>query len=324
MIGEAGIDTGWDAGILTSGHVSVGDGHEIYVETSGFIDSTPIVFLHGGPGSGCQAAHRKLFPKNAYLVMFDQRGAGRSLPKRSRVDNTTDHLIADMEKLRAHFGLEKWIVVGGSWGATLALAYAERHPEHVLGVVMRSVFMGTHAELETAFCTNLPMFYPILYDDFLAMLPESERDEPLDAYWAHILDEDAEHSRRFALAWHDTERILSKIVPEHTTLDPLRLNDPKVALPASPFMEAHYFSHDCFLRDKPLLENTTALAGIPGVIIQGRYDLLCPPATSHRLSARWPDVEIWFVGQVGHSLSDGETVAAMQRAIADMIARVSQ
>lgn len=302
----------------------VSDGHEIYVETAGAIGGTPIVFLHGGPGSGCQAAHRQLFPKDAYLVMFDQRGAGRSLPSRCRADNTTDHLIADMEKLRAHFGIEKWIVVGGSWGATLALAYAQRHPRHVLGLVMRSVFLGTRAELETVFCANLPMFYPTLHRDFLALLPEDERADPLGAYWAHILDADAQHSRRFALAWHDTERILSEIAPPRTRLDPLRLNDPEAALPASPFMEAHYFSNECFLKDRPLLENADALAGLPGIIIQARYDLLCTPATSHRLSARWPDVEVRSSGQAGHSLSDGDTAGAMQRAIVDMIARVSR
>lgn len=323
-IHKAGTDSARISDILTTGHLPVGDGHEIYVETSGAIDGTPIVFLHGGPGSGCQTAHRRLFPEDAYLMMFDQRGAGRSLPKRSRADNTTDHLIADMERLRAHFGIDKWIVVGGSWGATLALAYAQRHPRHVLGLVMRSVFLGTRAELETAFRTNLAMFYPTLHDDFLALLPEGERRNPLSAYWAHILGEDAQNSRRFALAWHDAERILSEIAPAYATLDPLRLNDPELALPASPFMEAHYFSHDCFLKDRPILENATALAGLPGVIIQARYDLLCPPATSHRLSERWSDVEVRFSDRAGHSLSDGETVMAMQVAIADMIGRVSR
>ncbi len=285
---------------------------------------TPVVFLHGGPGSGCQSAHRQLFPTDLYLLMFDQRGAGRSLPKRCRADNTTNHLIADMEKLRAHFRIDKWIVVGGSWGATLALAYAQRHPGHVLGLVMRSVFLGTRAELETAFCANLPMFYPELHRDFLAMLPADERADPLDAYWARILGTDADVSRRLALAWHDTERILSEIAPGRTRLDLLRLNDPQVALPASPYMEAHYFSHECFLKDRPLLENAAALAGLPGIIIQARYDLLCPPATSYRLSARWPDVEPRFSAQAGHSLSDGDTAGLMRRAIADMNACVSR
>ncbi|MBI6629155.1 prolyl aminopeptidase [Pontibaca salina] len=308
---------------MSTGHVAVGDGHELYVETSGDIHGTPIVFLHGGPGSGAQAAHRKLFPESAYLVMFDQRGAGLSRPKGSRAANTTDHLIADMEKLRAQFGIDKWIVVGGSWGATLALAYAQRHPQQTLGLVLRSIFLGTRTELETAFCDNLAMFHPALHADFLALLPESERARPLDAYWAHILDNDTHHSRRFALAWHDTERILSQIAPTQTRLDPLRLNNRNMILPASPFMEAHYFSYDCFLKNRPLLQNAPALAEIPGIIVQARYDLLCPPSTSHRLAARWSGVEIRYVGQAGHSINDGQTMPAMQRAIIDMIGHIA-
>lgn len=304
--------------------MAVGEGHEIYVETSGDPGGVPVVFLHGGPGSGCQNAHRRLFPDSAFLVMFDQRGAGRSRPERSRRDNTTDHLIADMERLRVHFGIDRWIVTGGSWGATLALAYAQRHPKRVLGLVMRSIFLGTRAELETAFGHNLRMFHPVLHSQFLSQLPEDERADPLPAYWARILDEDTHRSRRFALAWHDTERILSRIAPSRTILDPARLGDPDCDLPATPFMEAHYFSNDCFLKDAPLLENAPRLAGIPGIIVQARHDLLCPPATSHRLAARWPDAEIRIVEQAGHSLGDGATMVAMQRAIAEMIARVAR
>lgn len=323
-INRAGTDEVRDADILTAGHVPVGDGHEIYVETSGKIGGTPIVFLHGGPGSGCQTAHRTLFPPDAYLVMFDQRGAGRSLPTRSRESNTTDHLIADMEVLRVQLGIEKWIVTGGSWGATLALAYAQRHPGHVLGLVMRSVFLGTRAELDAAFCRTLPMFYPSLHVDFLSVLPEEERADPLGAYWAHILNDDLVHSRRFALAWHDAERILSDIAPAETRLNPSRLNDPATPLPASPFMEAHYFSHDCFLKDRPILQNMAALAGIPGIIIQARYDLLCPPSTSFALAANWPEAEIRASPQAGHSIGDGETMTAMRSAITDMIGRIVQ
>lgn len=322
-IDKAGAGSGSKAGVLTAEHIPVGDGHEIYVETSGTIGGTPIVFLHGGPGSGFQDAHRKLFPESAYLVMFDQRGAGLSRPTRGRTENTTDHLIADMEKLRMHFGIEQWIVVGGSWGATLALAYAERHREHVLGLVIRSVFLGTRAELEIAFGANLRMFYPALHEAFLAVLPEDERVSPLDAYWTNILADDIQHSRRFALAWHDVERILSQIAPAEVMLDPHRLNDPEVALPATPFMEAHYFRNDCFMEDNFLLENAAALAGIPGIIIQARYDLLCPPATSQSLAAKWPGSEIRFVAQAGHSMSDGDTVPAMTHAIAEMITRIA-
>lgn len=308
-------------GILSAGHVPVGEGHDIYVETSGNPGGVPVVFLHGGPGSGFRAEQRRLFPPDAFLVMFDQRGAGQSRPSRSRIDNTTDHLIADMERLREHLGIRRWIVTGGSWGATLALAYAERHAERVAGLVLRSVFLGTRQELETAFLHNSALFHPDLHRDFLALLPPSERDDPLPAYWARILGPDMAESRRFAHAWHDTERILSVIAPLQARLDPATLDDPARPLPSTPFMEAHYFSQGCFLDHRPLLENAAALHGIPGIIIQARHDLLCPPATSHALAARWPDAEIRHVEQAGHSVSDGTTAETLKAAIHDMSAR---
>src|SRR6266702_5400685 len=174
---------------LTSQLLPVGDGHEIYVETVGRPDGIPAVYLHGGPGSGCQPDHRRLFdPERFHAVLFDQRGAGRSRPKGKREANTLPHLIADMETIRAKFGFERWLIVGGSWGATLALAYAQTHPGRVTGIVLRATFLGTRAELEGAFLDVLPRFYPALSDDFLSLLPPEERTQPLDAYWRRILD----------------------------------------------------------------------------------------------------------------------------------------
>ncbi len=300
-------------------HVDVGDEHAIYVEVSGNPEGIPVVFLHGGPGSGCQPGHRRLFDAERYrLILFDQRGAGRSRPRRGRNANTTEHLIADLERLRHRFGIERWLVVGGSWGATLALAYTERHPVAVRGLALRSVFLGTRAELDRAFLQILPMFHPGLYDDFLAQLLPADRRRPLGTYWNRILDPDPAVHRPAALAWHDTERILSQIVPGANRLDPARLADPKVRLPATPFMEAHYFRSDCFLADRPILEHAGALAGVPGVIVQARYDLLCLPATAHALVGVWPDARVVEVSNAGHTLSDGGTEDALRRAIDDL------
>src|SRR6202035_3801310 len=174
---------------LTSEWLAVGDGHEIYVETVGRAGGIPAVYLHGGPGSGCQPDHRRLFdPERFHAVLFDQRGAGRSRPKSRREDNTLSHLIADMETIRERFGFDRWMIVGGSWGATLALAYAQAHPDRVSCIVLRATFLGTRTELEGAFLHALPRFYPGLNDDFLNLLPAEERAEPLDAYWRRILD----------------------------------------------------------------------------------------------------------------------------------------
>jgi proline iminopeptidase len=309
---------------LTSQLLPVGDGHEIYVETVGRVDGIPAVYLHGGPGSGCQPDHRRLFdPERFHAVLFDQRGAGRSQPKGRREANTLAHLIADMETIREKFGFERWMVVGGSWGATLALAYAQAHSERVSGIVLRATFLGTRAELKGAFLDALPRFYPTLNEDFLGLLPPEERSEPLDAYYRRILDADPAIHTSFIRAWHDTEQILSQHTPRRSRLDPASLKA-SGALPSTPSMEAHYFQNDCFMTPDQLLAEAGKLLGIPGIIVQGRYDLLCPPSTSHALAARWPEAEIRFVEGAGHTLYDPGVRDAVMRAIADIASKISR
>jgi proline iminopeptidase len=309
---------------LTSEMLAVGDGHEIYVESLGRADGMPAVYLHGGPGSGCQADHRRLFdPERFHAILFDQRGAGRSRPKGRREDNALPHLIADMETIRQKFGFERWIVVGGSWGATLALAYAQAHPDRVSGMVLRATFLGTRAEIETAFTDVLARFYPDLSDDFLSLLPQAERGQPLDAYWRRILDSDPAVHGPAARAWADTERILSEHVSTRSRLDLASLNSSR-SLPATPFIEAHYFANDCFMKPNQLLEATARLKEISGIIVQGRYDLLCPPATSHALSALWPASEVRLVEGAGHTLYDPGVRNAVMKAIADIASKIGK
>src|ERR1700716_3266344 len=220
---------------LTSEQLAVGDGHEIYVESVGRTNGIPAIYLHGGPGSGCQPDHRRLFdPERFHAVLFDQRGAGRSRPKGRREDNSLPHLIADMEIIREKFGFERWMIVGGSWGATLALAYAQAHPDRVTGIVLRATFLGTREELEGAFLDMLPRFYPDLSDDFLSVLAPEERVQPLEAYWRRILDPEAAVHGPAARAWHDTERILSELAPGRVRLDLDSLTSTKPLLPATP------------------------------------------------------------------------------------------
>jgi proline iminopeptidase len=308
---------------LTSQLFAVGNNHEIYVETVGRADGIPVVYLHGGPGSGCQPDHRRLFdPERFHAVLFDQRGAGKSRPKGGREDNTLPHLIADMEMIREKFGFSRWMIVGGSWGATLALAYAQAHPDRISGIVLRATFLGTRKELEGAFLDALPRFYPGLSEDFIGLLPEDERAKPLDAYWRRILDKDSAVHGPFARAWHDTERILSEHVPERVRLDRDALTSSRSS-PATPFMEAHYFQNDCFMRPGQLLADAAKLAGIPGIIVQGRYDLLCPPATSHALAALWREAEIRLVEGAGHTLYDPGVRDAVMKAIADLASRTT-
>ncbi|MCA6108425.1 prolyl aminopeptidase [Bradyrhizobium cenepequi] len=306
---------------LTSELLPVGDDHEIYVESVGREGGIPAVYLHGGPGSGCQADHRRLFdPERFHAVLFDQRGAGRSRPKGKREANTLPLLVADMETIRQKFGFERWLVVGGSWGATLALAYAQAHPDRVTALVLRATFLGTRAELKGAFLDMLPRFYPALSADFLSLLPAEERDQPLDAYWRRILDADAAVHGPAARAWHDTEQILSVHAPARVRLDPASLNSSR-ALPATPFLEAHYFANDCFMAPDQLMNAAGRLAEIPGILVQGRYDLLCPPATSFALAARWREAEVRIVEGAGHILYDPGVRDAVMRAIADLASR---
>ncbi|MBC9882234.1 prolyl aminopeptidase [Bradyrhizobium sp. INPA01-394B] len=309
---------------LTSDMLDVGDGHELYVESVGRADGIPAIYLHGGPGSGCQPDHRRLFdPERMHAVLFDQRGCGRSRPKGSREHNTTAHLIADMEKIRERFGLERWMVVGGSWGATLALAYAETHPERVSGIALRATFLGTQAEVETAFTSRLAQFYPALHEDFLSVLPPEERARPVQAYYRRILDPDTAVHGPASRAWHDTERALSEHKAAKTRIDLASLNVWRT-LPATPFMEAHYFANNSFMSDDQLLRNAGKLKGIPGIIVQGRYDLLCPPETSARLAQVWSGSEIRIVEEAGHSLYDAGVRDAVMRSIADLATKAAR
>jgi proline iminopeptidase len=309
---------------LTSEQLAVGDGHDIYVESIGRPGGVAAVYLHGGPGSGCQPDHRRLFdPERFHAVLFDQRGAGRSRPKGRREANTLPHLIADMEAIREKFGFERWMIVGGSWGATLALAYAQAHPDRVTGIVLRATFLGTSAEIENGFLNTLPRFYPGLYDDFMSVLPEGERAQPIQAYFRRILDPNPDLNIPAARAWGETERILSEHAPNRTRLDLAALSSSR-GLPATPFMEAHYFANDCFMQPNQLLREAGRLSGIPGIIVQGRYDLLCPPATSHALAAAWREAEIRFVEGAGHTLYDPGVRDAVMKAIADMASRTGK
>ena len=304
---------------LTSEQLAVSDGHDIYVESVGRVGGIAAVYLHGGPGSGCQPDHRRLFdPERFHAVLFDQRGAGRSRPKGRREANTLPHLIADMEAIREKFGFERWMIVGGSWGATLALAYAQAYPDRVTGIVLRATFLGTIKEIENGFLNVLPRFYPGLYDDFMSALPESERAQPLQASRA------CPRSRRIAArAWGETERILSEHTPNRTRLDLPALSSSR-SLPATPFMEAHYFANNCFMQPNQLLREAGKLKDIPGIIVQGRYDLLCPPATSHALAAVWREAEIRFVEGAGHTLYDPGVRDAVMKAVADMASRTGK
>jgi proline iminopeptidase len=300
--------------------LDVGQGHWLYVEEVGRHDGSPALFLHGGPGSGAQHAHRRLFDPSLHrAILFDQRGAGRSHPYLSVAANTTTHLISDIERIREHFGIEKWLLVGGSWGSTLALAYAERFPHRVTGIVLRAVFLGTRAEVEWAFIDGPRRFRPELFAEFVTLLPEAERADPLNAYLERLANPDNAIHGPAARIWSAYERALSELTPGQTKLSPPLSDDGR--LPPTPLIEAHYIRHGFFLEPNDLLGNAVRLHGIPGVIVQGRYDLLCPPASAHALAAAWPGCRLLLMEGAGHALTENGVAAAMSEAVRSLTGR---
>ncbi len=297
--------------------IAVGDGHWLYVEEIGRKDGVPALFLHGGPGSGSQHAHRALFdPAVCHAILFDQRGAGRSHPYLSLQANTTQHLVADVEAIRIHFGIERWLIVGGSWGSTLALAYAEQHPERVTGLVLRAVFLGTREEVEWAFVDGPKIFRPELYADFIERLPEAERGDALSAYLDRLADPDPAVRAAAAHTWNAYERALSRLEPGATRLPAPGAGEGR--LPPTPLVEAHYIRNDFFLKPGQLLREAGRLAGIAGVIVQGRYDLLCPPKNAFALHRAWPGSRIRIIEQAGHDMGEPGVTEAMAEAVRDL------
>jgi proline iminopeptidase len=301
--------------------LSVGDGHWLYVEEVGSRDGIPAIFLHGGPGSGAQHMHRRLFnPQRFHAILFDQRGAGRSHPYLSLNENTTHKLVADIEAIREHFGIDKWLVVGGSWGSTLAVAYAEAHPQRVTGLALRAVFLGTRAEVEWAFVEGPRLFRPELYADFVGLLSQDERADPIAAYVRRLADDDPEVQAPAAHAWAAYERALSELVPAQPRI-PAALGRSE-RLPPTAIIEGHYIRSDFFLKDRQLLDEAHRLNGIPGVIVQGRYDLLCPPQTAYALSEAWGTCRLQLVDKAGHAITEPGVMDALTAAVDELAAQV--
>lgn len=294
--------------------LSVGQGHWLFIEQVGNPKGFPALFLHGGPGSGAQHMHRHIFdPDRHRAILFDQRGAGRSHPYLSRDANTTQHLVDDIERIREHLGIDRWVIAGGSWGSTLALAYAQQVPERVAALVLRAVFLGTAKEVEWAFAGAARAFRPELYEDFVSRLPEDERANPVAAYAHRISHPDKTIHYPAAQAWNTFERALSELQPGVSSLPEPNLSG---RLPPTAVIEAHYVRNNFFLQPNQLLNNAAKLRGIPGAIIQGRYDLLCPPVSAYALAKAWPEARLQFVETAGHSMTEADVTERMREAVA--------
>ena len=288
-----------------TGYLDVGDGHEIYWESCGNPSGLPGLFLHGGPGGGCYADHRRLFdPTRYHIVLFDQRGCGRSRATSRLSANTTHHLVADIERLRNHFGFDAWrIVLGGSWGATLALRYAQVHRTRVEALVLRGVFSARQREVDWLYRFGASQLFPEAWDRFLAPIAADDRADPLHAYHRRLFGPDEAVRNAAARAWCTWEASLMTLLPRTTTY---AASDAHVVALAE--IETHYFVNGCFLAEGEILAAASKLDGLPGVIVQGRYDVVTPPTTAHELHRSWPGSRLEIVPDAGHATNEMGTL----------------
>ncbi|WP_300584235.1 prolyl aminopeptidase [Marivita sp.] len=290
--------------------LSVGDGHSVYVEQCGAENGIPVIVLHGGPGGGCSPSMRRYFdPKVFRVVLFDQRGCGRSRPHASVNNNTTWDLVADIELIRKTLGIEQFIVFGGSWGATLALIYGISHPDRVRQLVLRGVFTMTKAELDWFYGGGAGQFWPETWARFVDMIPEDERDDLIAAYHRRLFCGDLRTETRFARAWSSWENALASVYSSGSGGE-----SPGDYARAFARLENHYFINNGFLEeDGWILNNMDRLSGIPGAIVQGRYDMICPPVRAWELARAWPECDLRMVRNAGHALSEPGISAELVR-----------
>ncbi len=305
-----------------TGMLAVSELHTLYWEESGNPNGIPAVFVHGGPGGGTEPTHRRFFDPARYrIILFDQRGCGRSTPHAELRENTTWDLVADMERLRVLLGIESWLVFGGSWGSTLALAYAETHPDHVLALVLRGIFLVRKTEIDWFYQRGCDMLFPDAWEDYLAAIPPSEHGDLVDAYYRRLTSDDARVRLAAARAWSVWEARTSKLIVSE---DLVRRHDDSHFAEAFARIECHYFKHRCwFARDNQLIEDAWKLKNIPGVIVQGRYDVVCPMRSAWDLHRAWPEADLHIVADAGHSAFEEGITARLVAATDDLAARLA-
>jgi len=298
-----------------SGHIRVSPVHQLYYEQCGVPNGKPVIFLHGGPGAGLVPDYRRFFDPDAYrIILFEQRGAGRSIPHASLDDNTTWHLVADIEQIREHFGVEQWLVFGGSWGSTLALAYAESHPERVRGLVLRGIFLCRLKEIRWFYedSHGASAIFPDNWEPYLSLIPEAERGDMIRAYYRRLTSDDESVRLEAAKAWAKWEASALKLLPDQSLID--EFTEPDKAL-AVARIECHYFVNNCFFEtENYLLEHVDRIRDIPAVIVHGRYDVVCPFMNAWDLHRAWPEAELKIIANAGHAATEPGIADALVRA----------
>ena len=295
-----------------TGMLDVGEGHTLYYERVGTPGAKPAVFLHGGPGGGMSPSHRRQWDPALYdVLLFDQRGCGKSLPFAEIAHNDTWRIVADIERLRIMCGHERWQVFGGSWGATLALAYAQEHPERVTEIVLRGVFLARQKEKDWLYSHGASEIMAEQWDDFSGLIPEAERGNLVQAYYDRLTSEDEATRLAAAREWSLWEGSVATLLPDEDLLSSFA--DPAKAIPFARIC-AQFFLEDFFLEEAQLLANVDRIKHIPGIIVQGRHDICTPPTSAWELKKAWPEAELWIVHDAGHSASEPGIVDGLVRA----------
>ncbi len=280
----------------------VSDLHTLYLEECGNPDGIPVVFLHGGPGGACEPGHRRFFDPEAYrIILFDQRGCGKSRPHASLEENTTWDLVDDLEKIREFLGIERWVVFGGSWGSTLALAYAQTHPGRVLGLVLRGIFLARDEDVSWFFNGEAARVFPEAWQHFVEPIPENERGDIIAAYYERLTSDNEIVRMGAAKAWSIWEGSSVTLLPDKSVVD--HFSDPHIALSIAR-IECHYFRNKCFLRPNQLLEDMAKIRQIPGFIVHGRYDMVCPIDQAFLLQREWDNVQLKVIKDAGHAVTE--------------------
>lgn len=294
--------------------------HEIYVEECGNPRGIPVLFVHGGPGAGCEPYHRRFFDPTAYrIVLFDQRGAGRSTPHASLELNTTTHLVSDMERLRVYLGIDRWVLFGGSWGSTLSLVYAETFSDRVLGLILRGIFLCRPWEIAWFYQEGANRIFPDYWEEFIAPIPSNERGNLLRAHHQRLMSDHAATRLASARAWSVWEGRTSTLTPNQAVIDFFGSSHTALSLAR---IEAHYFAHDTFLENDQILRHAKRLRGIPTTIVHGRYDIVCPCANAYDLQRALPSADLRLVPAAGHSASEPGIRAALLEATTAMQTRI--
>lgn len=289
--------------------LAVASPHVLHIEECGNPAGLPVLFVHGGPGSGCEAYHRRFFDPERYrIILFDQRGAGRSTPHAELTDNTTPALVADMEQIREHLGIERWLLFGGSWGSTLSLVYTETFPQRVLGLILRGIFLCRQWEIAWFYQEGASRIFPDYWEDYLKLIPAEEQHDMVSAYYRRLTGEDEVTRMAAAKAWSIWEGRTATLRPSKSVIG--HFGDPYTALSLAR-IECHYFMNNIFLDENQLLRDAYLLRDIPGVIVQGRYDIICPIQSAWELHKAWPQAELKVIDDAGHSASEPGIIDAL-------------